>query len=68
MVIGAVVVGLALWTEFRFHPPVWVHALLWIPMVFGSTLWGLRVTKAALLAAEFQRKAREATDKDVRGE
>ncbi|HQN55259.1 MAG TPA: DUF983 domain-containing protein [Novosphingobium sp.] len=68
MVIGAVVVGLALWTEFRFHPPVWVHALLWIPMVFGSTLWGLRVTKAALLTAEFQRKAREATDKDVRGE
>ena len=66
MVIGGIVVGLALWLEFRFHPPFWVHALLWIPLVFGATLWGLRVTKAALLAAEYHRRAREATDKDVR--
>lgn len=66
MVIGGLVVGLALWLEFTLHPPFWVHALLWIPMVFGSTLWGLRVTKAALLTAEFQRKAREATGQDLR--
>ena len=65
---GAGVAARALWPDSGFPPPVWVHALLWIPMVFGSTLWGLRVTKAALLTAEFQRKAREATDKDVRGE
>lgn len=68
MVIGAVVVGLALWVEFRFHPPIWVHAVLWIPFVALSTLWGLRVSKAALLIAEYRRKAVEATGKDVRAD
>lgn len=66
MIVGAVVVALALWVEFTFSPPFWVHVVLWVPLVAGSTLWGLRVSKAALLAAEFQRKAREATGEDVR--
>ncbi len=68
MVIGALVLGLALWLEFGVHPPVWVHVLLWPPLVAGLTLGGLRVSKAALLAAEVQRKAREATGDDLRGE
>ena len=29
---GALVVGLALWLEVSVGPPVWVHALLWIPL------------------------------------
>lgn len=68
MVIGAVVVVLAMVVEFRFEPPWWVHLMLWTPLVVGATIWGLRVSKAALLGAEFQRKAREATGKDLRGD
>lgn len=68
MVIGALVVGLALWLEFSVHPPWWVHAALWPVLVAALTLGGLRISKAALLAAEVQRKAREATHQDVRGE
>lgn len=66
LVIGAVIVGLALWLEFSVHPPVWVHVLIWPPLVAGLTLGGLRVTKGALLAAEVQRNARAATDEDLR--
>lgn len=66
LVIGALIVGLALWLEFSVHPPVWVHVVLWPPLVAGLTLGGLRLTKGALLAAEVQRKAREATGEDVR--
>jgi len=66
MVIGALVVGLAFWVEVRFHPPLWLHAVLWIPFVTLSTLWGLRVSKAALLFTEYQRKAREVTNDDLR--
>jgi len=66
MIIGAITVGLALWVEFTFDPPVWVHALLWIPFVAITTLAGLRLSKAALLAAEYQRKARQATGEDLR--
>jgi uncharacterized protein (DUF983 family) len=66
MVIGAVVVGLALWVEFAFAPPLWLHAVLWAPLITLATLGGLRITKAALLITEFQRKAREATGADLR--
>lgn len=66
MVIGALVVVLAMWVEFSFDPPWWVHAVLWIPFVVLSTLWGLRISKAALLITEYRRKAVEATGKDLR--
>ncbi len=68
MVIGALVVGLAFWLEVRFHPPLWLHAVLWIPFVAVTTLWGLRVSKAALLYTENQRRAREATREDLRAD
>lgn len=66
MIVGALVVGLAVWLEFAVHPPFWVHIVLWVPLVAGLTLWGLRVSKAALLAAEYRRKAIEATNNDLR--
>lgn len=66
MVIGAVVVGLAFWVEVSFHPPLWLHAVLWIPFVGLTTLWGLRISKAALISAEYQRRASEAGGGDLR--
>jgi uncharacterized protein (DUF983 family) len=66
MVIGAVVVGMALWVEFSFDPPIWVHAVLWAPVIALATLGGLRITKAALLITEYRRNAREATGEDIR--
>lgn len=68
MIIGALVVGLALGVETAFEPPLWVHLVLWAPLILVATLWGLRVSKAALLAVEFKRNAVEATGKDVRAD
>ncbi|HSG33755.1 MAG TPA: DUF983 domain-containing protein [Sphingomonadaceae bacterium] len=65
LVIGLVIVLLALRVEFSFHPPFWVHALLWVPLTGAAVLWGLRVSKAWLLQSEYWRKAKEATGKDV---
>ena len=36
MIVGFIVVGLALFVEFTFHPPYWLHAILWIPLVLRS--------------------------------
>lgn len=66
MIIGALVVALALWAEFTFSPPLWLHVVVWLPLIVLATTGGLRVSKAALLAAEFQRRAREATGADIR--
>lgn len=60
LIIGALVVGLALWLELAVGPPWWVHALLWPPLVTALTIWGLRVGKAALLITEHRRHAGEA--------
>ncbi len=68
LIIGAITVGLAFWVEVKFAPPLWLHAVLWIPFVVGATLWGLRVSKAALLGAEFRRSAGEAGGSDLRGD
>jgi len=64
LIIGALVVGLALWLEVALAPPFWVHAVLWIPITFILVIGGLRAAKAALLHAEYARKAGEAGRKE----
>lgn len=57
LIIGAVIVILAVWVELSWSPPWWVHVILWTPLTIGSVIWSLRVAKAALLIAEYRRKA-----------
>ena len=64
LIIGALIVGLALWVELAWHPPFWVHVVLWVPITAAAVVWGLRAGKAALLAAEYQRKAGEGRVKE----
>jgi|SRR6185437_2917198 uncharacterized protein (DUF983 family) len=59
LVVGAIVCGLALWVEFTFQPPLWVHAVLWAPVIALLTLFLLRVTKSALLVLQYRHKAGE---------
>ena len=65
LIIGALITGLALWLELAWHPPFWLHIALWVPLTALAVVWGLRVGKAALLAAEYQRRAGEAGAKDI---
>jgi len=59
LILGAIVVGLAIWLELAVHPPFWVHLLLWIPFTAAGVIVSLRVAKAALLVLEFRNAARE---------
>ena len=65
LIIGAVITGLALWLDAAFHPPFWVHILLWVPITAAAVIYGLRVAKSALLHTEYVRNAREAGSRDV---
>jgi len=60
-----VITALALWLELAWHPPFWLHIVLWVPLTALAVVWGLRVGKAMLLAAEYQRRAGEAGSKDL---
>ena len=59
LIVGAIVCGLALWVEFTFHPPLWVHMLLWIPLILVLTFGFLRLAKSTLLVLQFKRGAGE---------
>lgn len=63
--VGGIVTALAIWLELSVSPPWWLHLLLWLPLVTGLTLGGLRIAKAWLLQAEYRRGAREAVAKDA---
>lgn len=59
LILGFVIAGIALVFETAFEPPLWLHAIIWIPVVIVASLWALRVTKAFMIALQFRTKAQE---------
>lgn len=59
LIIGFVVVGLALWMEVNYSPPMWLHLILWIPLTMILCLTLLRWIKGVLIALQFRHKAQE---------
>ena len=59
MIVGFIVVGLALYVEFTFAPPLWVHALLWVPLILGLSIGLLRPLKGFLIAQQYRHRAEE---------
>ncbi len=55
-VLGFTVVPAALYVEFTFEPPVWVHILLWGPAVFGLTIALLRPVKSYVMALQYNHR------------
>lgn len=59
LIIGFIVVGLALWMEVSYAPPLWLHFLLWIPLTVVLCLLALRLIKGVLIALQYRNKAAE---------
>jgi uncharacterized protein (DUF983 family) len=59
LIVGAIVCAGALYIEFTFSPPYWVHAVLWIPAILILTFALLRLAKALLLVLQYKHKAGE---------
>ncbi|MBO3759158.1 DUF983 domain-containing protein [Ciceribacter sp. L1K22] len=55
------VVGLAVWTELTFQPPVWVHFVAFGPLAIIVSLWLLRTIKALLVAMQYKHNASQGT-------
>src|ERR1700739_37732 len=53
---GFIVVGAALVAGDLYHPPYWVHAALWLPLIFLVTLGPLRPTKGLMIALQYYHK------------
>ena len=57
--VGVVVVFCAMIVEFSYEPPLWLHALLWVPMTLGLSLLMVRPAKGLLIALQYQHKAHQ---------
>lgn len=57
LILGFVFVGLALHVEFAYAPPIWVHAVLWPPLILAAAVGLLRPLKAVLIALHYRYRA-----------
>jgi uncharacterized protein (DUF983 family) len=58
-IAGFIVVFAALLVEIVFAPPLWVHALIWLPLILITTLAPLRPMKGLMIALQYHHKAEE---------
>ncbi|MBB3945017.1 uncharacterized protein (DUF983 family) [Rhizobium skierniewicense] len=59
LIVGFVIIGMALWFDARFAPPVWLHALIWIPLAITLSLVLLRKMKGIMIALQYRHNASE---------
>ncbi|MDA0998219.1 MAG: DUF983 domain-containing protein [Proteobacteria bacterium] len=59
LVLGAVIVGVALYVEFNFEPPVWVHMAIWGPLTVLSTMGMLPRLKGIGIALQHRFRSTE---------
>lgn len=58
-ILGVLMVGAALYVEFSYFPPVWVHVVAWGLLTPLVALGLLRVIKGALIGQQYKHKAEE---------
>ncbi|VFU07437.1 conserved hypothetical protein [Methylocella tundrae] len=56
---GFIVLGIALWTELTFEPPMWVHLVVFLPLTLIVCIGLLRPLKGVLVAQQYRTKAEQ---------
>ncbi len=66
-ILGFTLVPLALWVEFTFTPPLWLHAILWGVLALVLTLGSLRPLTAYVMGLQWKYRATSWEDTDHDG-
>ena len=53
-IAGFVVVFSALFVEIKFHPPMWLHLIVWLPMVAGLSLALIRPGRGLMIGLQYR--------------
>lgn len=53
-ILGFAVTGIAGWIEYVYAPPLWLHAVIWLPVTVLGALVLLRPLKGLTIAAQFR--------------
>ena len=62
LIVGGIVVALALLTEVRYQPPIWLHLVLWLPLTVVLVLGLMRPFKATLIALQYKHRRHDFTE------
>jgi len=54
VIVGHIVVALTLIVEAAFSPPLWLHALIWLPLTAAMALALIQPVKGAVVAFQWQ--------------
>jgi uncharacterized protein (DUF983 family) len=54
---GFLVVGIALWTELTYEPPIWVNLAIFLPLTMIVCIGLLRPLKGLLIALQYRNRA-----------
>jgi uncharacterized protein (DUF983 family) len=65
LVVGFIACFGVLFTEVAYHPPVWVHLVVWLPIAGALAVGLMRPFKGVMLAMQFHHRASEAGRRDV---
>ncbi|TCL75929.1 DUF983 domain-containing protein [Rhizobium sp. BK251] len=59
LIVGFIVIGLVLWLQASYGPPIWVHLLLFAPLTIVLSLLSLRWCKGIFIALQYRHNASE---------
>ncbi len=59
IVLGAIVVGAAFWVDTRFSPPLWVHAIIWLPVTCVLAVLMTRYIKSFFTVQQYHTRRDE---------
>jgi len=63
-IVGTIVTVLAVLLEFMYSPPLWMHFVIWTPVIIAMSVYLLKVMKSFLIAAQYRHNVLGFADKD----
>jgi len=59
---SAIILPLAAWFQFAFEPPIWVHLVVWLPIIVVGAILLMRPFKAWLVAQQYKHNVDDADE------
>ena len=59
VIVAVVLIVLALWLDEVARPPLWLHAIIWLPLTVGGVLAAIRCSRVATLMRRLARQSPE---------
>ncbi len=59
LIAGCLIAGAALIVEANYHPPYWLHGVIWLPVSALLSFYLLRFLKSLLLVLQYKHQAHE---------